>query len=196
MEIIIHRVNTLKYLQEIPEKYGCEIDVRAEGKELILNHNPFEGGESFDAFLDAYGSRGTLILNIKTAGIENLALEKARRHGIRSLFLLDVEFPYIYQAERQGERAIAVRYSEAEPVEFAQFHAGKVDWLWIDTNTRLPITAEVLPVLKQFKTCLVCPERWGRPQDIADYKRQMDAVGYYPNAVMTALSCAEMWEKK
>ena len=193
MEIIIHRVNTVKYLKTIPAEFGCEIDVRAEGKSLILNHNPLEGGESYDAFLDEYGSHGTLILNIKTAGIEDLALRKAREHGIRSLFVLDVEFPYIYQAERKGERAIAVRYSEAEPIEFAEFHAGKVDWLWIDTNTCLPVDRKIIPVLKRFKTCLVCPERWGRPQDIPAYRKQFEQLGYWPDAVMTALSCAETW---
>ena len=52
MEIIIHRVNTVKYLKTIPAEFGCEIDVRAEGKSLILNHNPLDGGESYDAFLD------------------------------------------------------------------------------------------------------------------------------------------------
>jgi len=30
---------------------------------------------------------------------------------------LDVEFPYLYRASRLGERAIAVRFSEDEPIE-------------------------------------------------------------------------------
>ena len=40
MEIIIHRVNTIKELKAIPSEYGTEIDIRAFGSELILNHEP------------------------------------------------------------------------------------------------------------------------------------------------------------
>ncbi|SVC74012.1 uncharacterized protein METZ01_LOCUS326866, partial [marine metagenome] len=117
MEIIIHRVNTLQDLKTIPTEYGTEIDIRAFGSNLILNHEPFQTGELFENFLDEY-RHGTLILNIKEAGIEDEALRLVRKRSqIKKFFLLDVEFPYIYSASQKGERAIAVRFSEVESIE-------------------------------------------------------------------------------
>ena len=52
MEIVIHRVNTIKELKKIPQNFGCEIDIRANGSDLVLNHEPFIGGEYFIDYLD------------------------------------------------------------------------------------------------------------------------------------------------
>ena len=38
MELIIHRINKIKDLKKIPTIYGTEIDIRAFGSKLILNH--------------------------------------------------------------------------------------------------------------------------------------------------------------
>ena len=40
--------------------------------------------------------------------------------------------------------------------------------------------------LSGLQTCLVCPERWGRPEDIPVYQQQMDRLAFRPDAVMTA----------
>ena len=40
MEIIIHRINSLKELIKLPTDYGAEIDIRSQGSRLILNHEP------------------------------------------------------------------------------------------------------------------------------------------------------------
>ena len=45
MEIIIHRVNSLAKLRQIPERYGVEVDVRSFGSKLILNHEPKFNGQ-------------------------------------------------------------------------------------------------------------------------------------------------------
>ena len=193
MEFIIHRINTLKGLGNIPQEYGTEIDIRAFGSNLILNHEPFQSGERFEDYLDEY-KHGTLILNIKEAGIENEALRLVRLHSeIKSFFLLDVEFPYLYRASRNGERAIAIRYSEDESLETVNNYVDKVDWVWIDTNTKLPLGIENLVILNQFKKCLVCPERWGRPSDIEIYKNQMERNNFKINAVMTSLKYVSQW---
>ena len=44
MEIIIHRINSLKELIKLPTDYGTEIDIRSQGSRLILNHEPFKDG--------------------------------------------------------------------------------------------------------------------------------------------------------
>ena len=120
IEIIIHRVNSIKGLKQIQPQFGTEIDIRAWGNELILNHEPFLSGEKLEDYLDEY-QHGTLILNIKEAGIEDEVLSLVRqRPQIKSYFLLDIEFPYLFRAVRQGERAIAIRFSEEESIELAK----------------------------------------------------------------------------
>ena len=195
MEIIIHRVNSINSLKKVPKYFGTEIDIRAFGSKLILNHEPFQNGEDFDDYLDEF-NHGTLILNIKEAGIENEVLRRVRlREKINSYFLLDVEFPYLYRASREGEKFIAVRYSEDESIDTVKKYFGKVDWLWIDTLTTLPITPETVDVFTHFKTCLVCPERWGRPNDIHKYKSRLSELGISLDAVMTASMYASNWHE-
>ena len=118
-----------------------------------------------------------------------------RARGISRCFLLDVEFPDPDRVSRAGERAIAVRYSEDEPFELADRYRSRVDWAWIDTNTRLPLDAKRVTAMNGFETCLVCPERWGRPADIPLYQAEMDGMGFTPTAVMTALHHAPAWRK-
>jgi len=194
MEIIIHRVNSINELKLIPSKYGTEIDIRAYGSKLIMNHEPFHPGDSFNSYLDEYNN-GTLVLNIKEAGIENEVLQRVRmRSHIKNYFLLDVEFPYLYSAARNGEHSIAVRYSEDESLDTVKNYVGMVDWVWIDTNTKLPLDENSIPILNQFKKCLVCPERWGRPENISDYKASLKNYGVKINSVMTSLIYASKWD--
>jgi hypothetical protein len=195
MEIVIHRVNQREKLRNIPFHYGAEVDVRACGSELVLNHDAFKSGECFIDWLEEY-RHGLLILNIKEAGIEQEVIRLVELRGIRQFFLLDVEFPYIYRASRSGERRIAIRYSEEESIETALVYAGRIDWVWIDTNTRLPLDASIVKALNPFRTCLVCPERWGRSEDIRLYQQKMRFIQFAPAAIMTSLLCAPLWEQE
>lgn len=200
--VIIHRINKVSELEKIPEKYGIEIDVRGYGSTLLLSHEPISDPASCDdleSFL-RHCRRRFIVFDVKEAGYEERILGLARRFGIDDYFLLDVEFPYLYRATRNGHvRNIAVRYSEAEPIENAeaQVIGGKplLDWVWIDTNTCLPLTPEIARRLSPFKTCLVCPERWGRPKDIPVYIGQMRTLPCRLDAVMTSLPYAEIWER-
>ena len=106
MEIVVHRVNTIDALDLVPREFGVEIDLRADGSRIILSHDPFAAGESFDAWLDHF-AHGLLVLNVKEAGLEAEILQRVRTRGISRCFLLDVEFPYLYRASCAGERAIA-----------------------------------------------------------------------------------------
>ncbi len=193
MQIYIHRINTVAQLREVDSKYGVELDLRAEGDRLVLNHEPFAGGEDFEEYLKAFHHAG-IILNVKEAGIEQRALDLCAQYGVKEYWLLDVEFPYLYRAARAGNKQIAVRYSEDESIETVLNYKGLVDWVWVDTNTKLPLDANVIQQLQGYKTCLVCPERWGRPQDIANYIQQMQTLNFKPDAVMTALPYAKRWE--
>ena len=194
MEIVAHRINLINELLEVPVKYGCEIDIRSQDSKLILNHEPYLSGDCLVDYLDNY-KHGLLVLNIKEAGIENDVLQLVRERNIPSFFLLDVEFPYLYRASRLGERAIAVRFSEDEPIELVYNYNKLVDWVWVDTNTKLPIDSNNTLALSSLQTCLVCPERWGRPNDIIPYRHSMKSLGFNPNAVMTSLKYTHLWEQ-
>src|SRR5210317_2188346 len=97
MELVIHRVNLIKELKKIPKQYGCEIDIRTDGSKLILNHDPFKKGDNFSDYLDDY-KNGTLVLNIKESGIEDLVIQEVKKRNINSYVLLDVEFPYLFSS--------------------------------------------------------------------------------------------------
>ncbi len=198
--IIIHRINRVEDLKKIPEIYGVEIDVRhnpaTDG--LYLSHDPAESGEEYDdleLYLQNFKHK-FIIFNIKEAGTEERCIVLAGKYKIpkENYFLLDVEFPYLYRASRSGVKEIAVRYSEAEPVEFALAQAGLVNWVWIDTNTILPLDQGAAVKLSPFKAALVSPDRWGRPEDIESYRRKIEELGMPLDAVMCSLSNAHFWE--
>lgn len=169
---------------------------------MFLSHDPIldpSKREELDSYLSSF-KHAFIIFNVKEAGYEERIIALAKKYGIENYFLLDVEFPYLYRATRkEGFRKIAVRYSEAEPIEFAEaqmdINGPLLDWVWIDTNTTLPLTSDIVSRLKPFKTCLVCPDRWGRPEDIGKYIDQMRALGFWPDAVMTAYEHKEAWEQ-
>ena len=48
MHTILHRINTIDLLEKTPSNFGVEIDIRSNGKSLILHHEPFEQGELFE----------------------------------------------------------------------------------------------------------------------------------------------------
>ena len=58
----------------------------------------------------------------------------------------------------------------------------------------MPVGEHNLPILNMFKKCLVCPERWGRPSDIANYKNLMSIMDFKIDAVMTSNQYIKLWE--
>tara|TARA_B100000029_G_scaffold510259_1_gene601318 strand:+ start:1232 stop:1813 length:582 start_codon:yes stop_codon:yes gene_type:complete len=193
MEIIVHRINNLDELKKIPKNYGTEIDIRSNGSSLILNHEPFKGGFDFKNYIENY-EHGTLVLNIKESGIEDEVLKIVQSKSIKSYFLLDVEMPYLYSSSKKGNKNIAVRFSEFESIKTVEYFKKLVDWVWIDTVNILPIKNENLPIISNFKSCIVCPERWGRKNEISAYKKMLQKLNYKPNAVMTSFDCVKLWE--
>ncbi len=161
MEIIIHRVNTIKKLKSISNNFGTEIDIRSSSSKLILSHDPFVKGDSLENYLSEYiKKKGTLVLNIKESGIEQNVLKLVKKYKIKSYFLLDVEFPYIFKTLNEKlNKNIAVRFSEYETIDLSKKLINKVNWIWLDTYKKFPIGNKNLRFIKKFKSCLVCPER-------------------------------------
>ena len=194
MEIIIHKINKIKELKKIPNKFGTEIDVRSYKSKLVLNHEPKKIGDELSAYLNEY-AHGTIIFNIKEAGIEDEVIKIAKQRKIKSYFLLDVEHPYIIKSNTQPKKKIAVRFSEFEPIELSKKFKRFTNWIWIDTITKLPINRNNLNIIKKFNSCLVSPERWKRKNDIKIYINYLKKINFKPNAVMTDLRHSILWER-
>lgn len=162
MIIISHRVNTIAELKQTPVQYGVEVDLRDHDGAIVLQHDPFKGGESFEEYLQYYQHR-FIVLNVKCEGIEERTLQLVAQRGISDCFLLDLSFPALIGLVRKGERRVAVRYSEFEPIEGCLALAGKVNWVWLDCFTQYPARPALWDkVLKEFRICLVAPELQGR----------------------------------
>lgn len=188
---IAHRINTLEQLKATPSHYGIELDLRDRGDRLIVTHDPFTDGVDFERWLEGFRHK-TLILNVKSERIEFRVLELLRHKGIEDYFFLDCSFPMIRTLLREGERRIAIRYSEFEPIEGALALAGQIDWIWVDCFTKMPLESMSYARLKQhFKLCAVSPELQGRsPETIRQYHTEL--APYPMDAVCTKRP--DLWE--
>jgi hypothetical protein len=174
MLIIDHRINSAARLAQVKPAYGVEIDIRDYDGDLRLVHDPFLSGERLEDYLRGY-RHAFCIFNVKCDGLEDKILALAQQHGIRDYFFLDCANPTLVKLARRGEKNLAVRFSEFEPVESALAFAGLCDWVWIDCFTKLPLNpANYAQLKKHFKLCLVSPELQGHGRAaIEDYKRQL-----------------------
>ena len=155
---------------------------------MLIHHDPYEEGESFEAWLDAY-QHGTLILNVKEEGLESQLLGMLRARGIERFFFLDQSFPFLIKTARTGESRCAVRVSEYESLDTALALRGLVQWVWVDCFTRFPLTSDDARRLHDagFKLCLVSPELQGRAAEveIPALRAQLQALGLDVDAVCT-----------
>ena len=184
MEFIAHRINAIKELKKVPKYYGVEVDLRDYGNRLILQHDPFKNGEDFEDYLKYY-DHGTMILNIKSERIEFRVLELIKKYKIKKYFFLDSSFPMIYQLSEQGEKNIALRFSEFEGLDTIINMKDRINWVWVDCFRTFPIAKNSYKTLTDIglKLCLVSPELQNRENEIKPYieilqnsKFEMDAV--------------------
>lgn len=188
MKLIAHRRNTIAELRATPQQYGVEVDIRSHGEQLVIHHDPYVGGESFDNWIDAY-EHGTLILNVKEEGLEQRLIKLMAAKGIDDYFFLDQSFPFLIKRSRAGENRCAVRVSEFESVDTALALSGQVQWVWVDCFTRFPLSQEDAERLTSsgFKLCLVSPELQGRSaqDEIPAMAAQLKGLDIAPDAVCT-----------
>lgn len=197
MKFIAHRINTLAELVKLPTEYGVELDLRDDlNGRIYIQHNPFEQGEDFEEYLKHY-KHGTMILNVKSERIELKILEMLSKYAVKSYFFLDSSFPMIWQLSNQGEKNIALRISEVEGMDTARNMAGKVDWIWVDCFSKIPIGKKESDELKAlgYKLCLVSPELEGRDGDIEKYKNQIEDTGIVFDAICTKSYNIHRWQK-
>ena len=181
MKIISHRVNTSKMLANLDPKHGAEIDLRYHNKDIVIHHDPFHLGkpETLEAYLSNFHHNGTLILNLKTEGIEEQCIKLMKKFDIKSWFFLDmsqpflVNFAYHHNQYDINKDNLAVRFSDYEPIEYAISFAKKVGWVWVDRFKTNCLTKDSFEILKSFdfKLCLVSPELQGAPLEaVVEYK--------------------------
>lgn len=195
MEIIIHRVNTIKKLKKIPKEFGLEIDIRNFKNKIILNHEPYSNGDLLVDYIKNY-EHGTLVVNVKESGIENDAIKIIKKNKkIKNFFLLDVEIPYLFHCLKSNEKSVALRTSFYEPFNNLKFFNKKFNWIWIDTIKKINFSKDEKLALKSFKKCLVCPERWGKPKQILQYFNYFKKNNIKLDAVMTSLKYSRTWKK-
>jgi len=158
MIIVHHRVNSVDHLNRVPPDEGIEVDIRSWGSALVMHHDAFVGGPDFVEFIHQYRHR-LLIANVKEEGIERRVIESIESAGIRDYFLLDVTFPFLVRYASMGFRNLAVRFSEYEDMQTCLNLAGKVNWVFVDNFTRLPVEGGAFGRLAQhFRLCVVSPE--------------------------------------
>lgn len=192
MLYISHRVNTSRELASVPVSSGVELDIRDSGKRLIVTHDAFGDGEDFEEYVKEY-KHAFMIPNIKSEGIEEKVLEVLRKNHIQNFFLLDLSLPALVKLAKSGEKRIAIRFSEFEPVELALNFKGLIDWVWVDCFTRFTMTLETYQKLKpHFKLCLVSPELQKHPvEQIKEFYQKIKSMPF--DAVCTKR--IDLWKK-
>ena len=197
MEIIAHRINTIDELKSVPAEFGVELDLRdnLDGS-IYIQHNPFEPGENFEEYLQDYHHE-TMILNIKSERIEYKVLELIKKYDVKKYFFLDSSFPMIKVLSDEGEKNIALRFSEYEGLDTLRLMQGRVDWVWVDTFSKIPLTKEVYTEIKGlgYKLCFVSPELQGQPEKIEEYIEEIRNSNYSLKAVCTKLHITNRWMK-
>lgn len=194
MLFIAHRINTIKELDNIPDEYGIELDVRNNGNDLIIAHEPFENGENFEEYLKHYHHK-IMILNIKSERLEHRCLELLNKYNISNYFFLDSSIPMIYNLSNSGNNNSAVRFSEIEPIEFVIAMKNRVKWVWVDCFSKIPINYDKYKLLKNegLKLCFVSPELQGREGDIIPYKKYLTENNIVFDAICTKIYNISKW---
>ena len=197
MEYIAHRINTIEELKRLPHEYGVELDLRDDlNGRIYIQHNPFEPGEDFEDYLKEY-HHGTMILNVKSERIEINILEMLPKYDVKSYFFLDSSFPMIWLLSNKGIKDFALRVSEVEGLDTPRNMAGKVNWIWVDCFSKIPVSDGDIDELKRlgYKLCLVSPELEGRDYDIENYKEQMHNMIDKFDAICTKEYNIQRWNK-
>ena len=194
MEFIAHQINTIEELKGAPKEYGVEVDLRDYGDRLILQHDPFKHGEDFEKYLKHY-SHGTIILNIKSERIEFRVLDLLIKYKVKDYFFLDCSFPMIYHLSEQGEKNIALRFSEFEGLDTIMNMKDRINWVWVDCFRKFPMDNISHNIFTDIglKLCLVSPELQNRENEINSYIDIVKDRGFKIDAVCSKINNYISW---
>ncbi len=157
MLIIKHRINTIKKLKKTPNNFGVEIDLRSNKKNIYLNHNPYEGGESLVKWIKHYKHK-LIVLNVKEEGLEEEIIRILNRNNIKKFFFHDQTFSSLLKNMKKTK--VSVRYSEYENLRKVNFLFKRIKWVWVDNFNKIILEKKFYREIKKnnVKICLVSPE--------------------------------------
>ena len=197
MLFIAHRINTIEELNDVPPEYGVEIDLRDYNDSIVLCHDPFMGGESFTEYLSHY-RHSFLILNMKSAGLEEKAINLLQQNNIEDYFFLDSVMSSVVKVTEKKFINFAGRLSEFESINSLKLSQGLYSWAWIDCFTELVLSENDYKILHNqlgMRICLTSPDLLGRPSEIVLYAKQMAKLKIIPDAICSKLKNIEIWKK-
>ena len=194
--IIAHRINELneEIAKEVFSKAdGIEFDIRDSNGEIIVQHDPYKSGQLFREFITFFDPSKFYIVNVKSEGIETLALKLLEERGIYKFFLLDCSIPMMIKLSKNGERRLAVRFSEYESIETVLSMKELVEWVWVDCFSKMPLTKEISNIFSNngLKTCIVSPELQSQPEKVSEYSSVLSKIHF--NAVCCKLPFIHSW---
>jgi len=195
MKIIKHRVNKSSELIMVPQDYGVEIDLRSEGNEIILSHDPFLPGELFEDWIKNY-KHNHIILNVKEEGLEIRILNILAKNNIDNFFFLDQSFPFLINLSKKLQKKTALRFSEYESFETIKLSKGKANWVWVDYFSKFPLSvnqSKLIHTAHNQKICIVSPELQGHTDKtfLTEFANMIRTKGYLIDAVCTKFP--ELW---
>lgn len=196
MKYIAHRINTLAELHEVPSEFGVEIDIRDYSNKIVLSHDPFIGGVSLETYLDDY-KHSFLILNIKSAGLEEEVISLLEKKGIKDYFFLDSSMSSVVQVNKNKRVNFAGRLSEFESVASLKLARELFSWAWVDCFTKLTLSEKDYEALHNelgIRICLTSPDLLGRPNEIELVARQLSDMKITPDAICTKLKNIHIWQ--
>ena len=157
MIIVKHRVNNSKDLIKLNKRFGVEIDLRSQKKDIYLHHEPFKKGELFSKWIKNYNHK-LIILNVKEEGLEKPILKILRKNKINNFFFHDQTFSSMLK--NMSKTKVSIRYSDFEELKKTDILFKKIKWLWVDNFNKLEIDKKLYKLLKRkkVKICLVSPE--------------------------------------
>lgn len=158
--IIWHRINTIEELNEIPLEDGVEIDVRSNKGVPYLSHFINEDGVFFEDWLKHYHLKGTLVVNVKEEGLEEIIINLLNKYNITNYMFLDEPFWYMINASRKyNNKNFAIRVSKFESIHTALQSREFSDWIWYDYFDDY-IDVYIIKVLSEigFKIIMPSPE--------------------------------------
>jgi hypothetical protein len=175
---------------------GIEIDVRDNGHDLELVHDPFSRGELMVDFLSNYQLEGTMIVNIKSERIEERIITLLNRYSINNYFFLDSSVPMIISLSNSGFYQQAARYSEFEALETILKLKDKIEWVWVDCFSHFPLSKKVFDTIKScnLKICIVSPELQSQPEKIEVYKDYILLQDIVPDAICSKVQNVDRWK--
>ena len=193
MIFIKHRVNTANDLQKTSAKYGVEIDLRSNKKEIYLSHDPFVKGDLFKNWIKFFKHK-IIVLNVKEEGLETEIIKILKKNKIKNYFFHDQTFSTLLKLKNKMQ--VSVRYSEYEDIKNKDFIFSKVKWLWLDNFNKVEIDKQFDKYLKKnnVKICLVSPElvKKERKGEIKIIFRNLKKNRIFLDAVCTKVPA--LWE--